>query len=143
MQSAIPAAIDQIPEPFIYVDGWVAPAAPPSAAALDSIAEGGTVKISNGRERFFVTIVALEPPLIVGRVDNVLVRPAEYAFGDLVAFTAADVWHVRSAAEREDLARALSLLMSAQIASGVPAAEVVRRFMHSTALGEQQTTIKK
>jgi hypothetical protein len=128
---------DEIQQDFdVYFDVWAPPDEPLAAAALESIAEGVAVKISNGRERFFVSVVEVDAPLIVGRVDNVLVRPAPYAYGDLVAFSVTDVWHVRSAAERDLLTNTIRAMLQEQIASGVPAAEAVRRLMHSTASGE-------
>ena len=89
---------------MIHYDNWLH-----ADSEQKVILKGYLVKISNGDERFYVTVVALKAAgEIVGRVSNVLVTPGHaYNMDDLVAFRqehAIEVW-----TEGERVARAATV----------------------------------
>jgi hypothetical protein len=98
--------------PQVYIDNWCEPPTPCATLA----AVGDTVKISNGAERFFVTVLAEageDGRVLVGAVDNFLVGSAPYTYGDFVSFRRSDIWHVRTQEERLKIIAALQLRLAA------------------------------
>ena len=102
--------------PQVYIDNW---REPPSLCAMRATV-GDTVKISNGAERFFVTVLvdggedgSEDSRVLVGVVDNFLVGSAPYTYGDFVAFQRSDIWHVRTQEERLAIIAALQLRLAA------------------------------
>lgn len=88
-------------------DDW---ALPPTPVASE-LQVGYSVKINNGRERFFATIVEINGNRIVGRVDNHLVFPG-YTYGELVSFEPKHVWIVHTLADKDRIALELAYYKS-------------------------------
>jgi len=98
--------------PQVYIDNW---RKPPSPCAMQATV-GDTVKISNGAERFFATVLVdggEDGQVLVGAVDNFLVGSAPYTYGDFVGFQRSDIWHVRTQEERLAIIAALQLRLAA------------------------------
>ncbi len=69
----------------------------PSDQELDSVSVNASVKIGNGRERFFVTVKNILPDgSIIGTVDNHLIRDSPYNFGDTVKFEKKNIYVVHT-----------------------------------------------
>lgn len=120
-------------DPPHYSDNWVAPPAELPAAQLAAITIGDAVKISNGRERFFVIVTGCDgnSAAVVGRIDNALVRAAPYGYGDRVLFQRQHAWQVHDAASRCALAAHLSTQIAAATANGVSPRSAVRALMQT------------
>lgn len=93
----------------LYLDNWREPPSPCETTAV----VGDTVKISNGAERFFVTVLAVSESVVIAVVDNILVGDAPYTYGDYVGFAHRHIWHVRTQAERLEIIAALQLRLAA------------------------------
>jgi hypothetical protein len=132
-----------------YSDNWVAPPEELPAAQVAAITIGDAVKISNGRERFFVIVTGVgnsasaaaaaatgvgnsaTAAAVVGRIDNALVRAAPYGYGDSVIFQRRHVWQIHDAASRCALAAHLSTQLTAATANGVSPRTAVRALMQT------------
>lgn len=68
----------------------------PSKIELDRIAPGYTVKICNGFERFFCEVESIKDDVIIGRVDNILIRKYPYKYGDRVKFKKKNIYMIYS-----------------------------------------------
>jgi hypothetical protein len=66
----------------IYTDNWVSFNGP----KREKIKEGNIVKISNGRESFWVIVREITDINIIGEVNNDLLGEQAYNCGDLVSF---------------------------------------------------------
>ena len=58
----------------------------PTKEELDALKVGNIVKVSHNNERFWVTITAIDKDIITGKVDNVLIRPQPFKYGDIIKF---------------------------------------------------------
>lgn len=100
------SAKNRLPMQHIYEDDWTVNANPIEAATIEI---GDSVKISNGRERFFALVrVCEEDGSIVGVVSNRLLIDSPYNLGDLVSFRKNNVLFRRTAAERDRVVDALA-----------------------------------
>ena len=66
----------------------------PTENELKKITVGASVKISNGRERFYVIVKKVKNSKIIGKVNNIIVLPASYKFKDLVSFKKEHVFEI-------------------------------------------------
>lgn len=144
-----------------YSDNWVAPPEELPAAQVAAITVDDAVKISNGRERFFVIVTGVgssasaaaaatgvgnsasaaaaatgvgnsaAAAAVVGRIDNALVRAAPYGYGDSVIFQRRHIWQIHDAASRCALAAHLSTQLTAATANGVSPRTAVRALMQT------------
>lgn len=77
---------------IIYVDDWIEPQLrdiqSPTYNELCDLQITESVKICNGRERFFVKITEIDyqQEIVIGTVDNKLVLEAPYNYGSYVEF---------------------------------------------------------
>lgn len=86
----------------IYTDNWAVNPTPVDR----EISLNDSVKISNGREKFFAIVSKLESDgWMVGEVANQLVHDVPYKREDLVRFHRCHVLFWRSAEEREKMLR--------------------------------------
>ena len=76
---------------------------------------GSLVKISNGRERFYVEVVRIDNEDIVGRVCNKLVNTDAYNMDNLVVFRAANAFEIMSPREREDRMNRVTPMLTASL----------------------------
>lgn len=66
----------------------------PSEEELANIRKGDSVRICNGRERFWVTVTCRHGSKIWGNVDNMLVDTTKYNVGDSVVFNTKHVYDI-------------------------------------------------
>lgn len=90
----------------------------PTEEQLDAIVPGDSVKVSNGKERFFVKVTEVLPHgALRGVVDNYLLGTAMYDYGDTIAFRREHVFVVH---DRAYFAKEAARLVASLIAAGVP-----------------------
>lgn len=101
----------------IFTDDWIVS---PNPDLPERIFPDCTVKISNGRERFFVTIRDVEDGTgyLVGVIDNHLVLPAPYGFGDKVRFHRSNVMQLNTPDYRATRAAQISAIMQVLVDRG-------------------------
>ena len=80
-----------------------------------NIVIGSLVKISNGRERFYVEVVRIDSVDIVGRVCNKLVKTDAYNMDDLVVFHTANAFEIMSPQEKTDRANTAKPILLASM----------------------------
>jgi hypothetical protein len=68
----------------------------PKPKALRRIKKTDTVKISNGRERFWVLVTDIKGDDIYGTVDNFLTISPQYTRGDTVVFRRENVYDIHT-----------------------------------------------
>lgn len=96
-----------MPSYKIYSDTWINAQeaisdtfTAPSDEQLNNLREDSIVKISNGRERFFVKITRITKTYIIGIVSNELVCGSEYNVGDYVSFNIYNIFKIQDDASR-------------------------------------------
>ncbi|QIG60141.1 hypothetical protein [Dishui Lake large algae virus 1] len=67
----------------------------PSKDELDQLSPKDTVKISNGFEKFFVTVREVSDDIVIGTIDNHLVGKYDYDYGDMVRFEKKNVFLIK------------------------------------------------
>ena len=103
--------------PIVYIDQWVnaqekAKEFPdtfglPEEHLLLRLRKGWTVKICNGEERFWVTVIDVDGEKIIGEVDNCLVGGYEYNYGDLVMFEKKHIYQIHTKMDHEKIKKEL------------------------------------
>ena len=68
----------------------------PSPKVLSGITRGSFVKVSNGKELFWVSVTNVNGSKITGNVDNHIHRSRNYGFGSVIRFHTRYVYAVRS-----------------------------------------------
>lgn len=75
----------------------------PTKEELDALKVGNIVKVSHHNERFWVTITAIDKDIITidkdiitGKVDNVLIRPQPFKYGDIIKFKKHHIYSICS-----------------------------------------------
>jgi hypothetical protein len=102
----------------VYFDNWtdaqqIAKSNPndfqvPSVDQLNNIKPQDTVKISNGKERFFVTVKKIyKNGNIVGFVNNILYCNSSYNYDDLVMFKKQNIYNIHTLKDRENITKIL------------------------------------
>ena len=66
----------------------------PSDKELNELSVGYSVKISNGKERFWVEVQKVTDYYILGRVDNNLVSNQKYNYNDLILFERSNIFDI-------------------------------------------------
>ena len=105
------------PPSTVYRDAWIS--APHSIDASIVLSTGNVVKIKSPQnERFWVVLLhPLEDDTWIGTVDNHLLLPHSYTYGDRVAFSRNDIWDYKDQtaqdAQRERLIPMLQTMMEA------------------------------
>ncbi|VVC75967.1 hypothetical protein AQUSIP_12680 [Aquicella siphonis] len=66
----------------------------PTLNDLESIKVNDSVKICNGRERFWVTVKLIEADNIIGKIDNHLTNTSKYNYGDYVKFKSYHIYNI-------------------------------------------------
>lgn len=84
--------------PIIYRDHWQQGSSPIAAA----VCIGSVVKLFNGRDRFWTTVVARRDRYVLGVVRNFILSPtAPYQYGDYIEFTTDDIHAILTADEAD------------------------------------------
>ena len=79
----------------IYIDNWInANNNIPTNKELDKLDIGYSVKISNGKERFWVEIKKIDKHFLLGKIDNKLLSYNEYNYNDLVLFEKINIYDI-------------------------------------------------
>jgi len=66
----------------------------PSATELLAIKMGSTVKVCNGRERFWVNVIGVNGEKLLGTVSNNLIGNDEIDFGDTIDFEKKHIYDI-------------------------------------------------
>tara|TARA_B100000902_G_scaffold399457_1_gene470395 strand:+ start:4923 stop:5294 length:372 start_codon:yes stop_codon:yes gene_type:complete len=66
----------------------------PTEIELNDIKNGYSVKISNGLERFWVSVIDIKEYYIIGKVDNKLVHNNNYDYGSFVMFEKDNIYDI-------------------------------------------------
>jgi uncharacterized protein YegJ (DUF2314 family) len=66
----------------------------PTEEELNEIDIGYSVKISNGKERFWTEVIKITNHYIVGRIDNKLSFNKNYDYNDLVMFDKGNIFDI-------------------------------------------------
>jgi len=66
----------------------------PTNKELDEIKNGYSVKISNGLERFWVSIIEVKKLYLIGKIDNKLVHCHNYNYGNYVMFEKHNIYDI-------------------------------------------------
>ena len=132
---------------YVYSDDWVSPSeiimpqnVPHSVAHSVPLLIGDSVKINNGRERFFVTVEQIDGEIIVGRVDNHLlqlkkyqqngIQNCPYTYGDMVCFERKHIWQVHSQSDKLRISLEVQKFIEQQLALGVDKQELIKRLTY-------------
>ena len=65
----------------------------PSAKQLKQVKNGSTVKICNGKERFWVKVEGRQKKMFIGHIRNNLLF-STYTFGDMIAFEEKHIYDI-------------------------------------------------
>jgi len=66
----------------------------PTELELNNIKKGYSVKISNGLERFWVSVIDIKEFYIIGKIDNKLVHNDNYDYGNFVMFDQSNIYDI-------------------------------------------------
>ena len=66
----------------------------PTEIELNDIKKGYSVKISNGLERFWVSVIDIKEFYIIGKIDNKLVHNDNYDYGNFVMFDQSNIYDI-------------------------------------------------
>lgn len=66
----------------------------PSTEELNQIKEGSIVKICNGEERFWTTVIKIDKSKVTAAVDNQLLGDYDYDFGDVIEFEKRHIYSI-------------------------------------------------
>lgn len=76
----------------------------PTIEQLNDIKVDYSVKISNGKERFFVTVIEIHKnDYITGIINNKLCFNSPYDYDDLVMFQKKNIYNIHTVEDREDI----------------------------------------
>jgi hypothetical protein len=98
----------------VHIDDWIdaqqfAKSNPnnfqvPTIEQLNDIKVDYSVKISNGKERFFVTVIEIHKnDYITGIINNKLCFNSPYGYDDLVMFQKKNIYNIHTVEDREDI----------------------------------------
>jgi hypothetical protein len=77
----------------------------PTVEQLNDIKPNYSVKISNGKERFFVTVKEIHKnDYITGIINNKLCFNSPYNYNDSVMFQKKNIYNIHTVKDREDIA---------------------------------------
>jgi hypothetical protein len=105
-------------KPKIHLDNWIdaqqiAKSNPncfqvPSEYDLNNIKSSDTVKICNGKERFYVLVKKVyKNGNIVGFVNNMLYYNSAYNYNDLVIFHKKNIYNIHTLEDRNEITKIL------------------------------------
>ena len=119
----------------IFIDDWVCPVKQYTdlqANLYTTLSLGCSVKINNGRERFYVTVTQIDGDKIVGLIDNHLLKLGKlpYTYGDTVCFERKHIWHVHSQLDKLSISLKIQQFIEQQLALGVDKQELFESLSH-------------
>ena len=91
---------------IVYLDNWVDAREKnrehpdtfflPPEHLVQRLRKGWTVKICNGEERFWATVLHIEGEKVIGEVDNWLVGERDYNYESLVQFEKRHIYQIHT-----------------------------------------------
>jgi hypothetical protein len=125
----------------IYLDNWVI-APTPFPADITPPTPGCTVKVSNGRERFFVMLESItDTGVCTGYVSNELICNSEYNLGDTVQFRKENIFLIHTPEFRNYRAAQYSAVRDYLISTGMTAEEILDLMSQPQIRGDTNTPV--